>query len=307
MADEQDARKERHRSPNYPAVSLPEAVERVRKLVKEDGKAGAPTEIAAKHIGYSSAHGSALSTLAALKKFALVTENAGRIVPTQRALEILNLPEGDPRRRAALRDAALSPSIYRELVEYYKESGLPGEESLQAELKTYRGFNPKAVAAFVTDFIDSLNFAGINVSNALDSEPKAEKETTNVKVGDYVQWEPNGILQFREPRRVREITDGYAFVDGSPTGMPIAEVTVEQPPANLNKPHLVPRAGTVGSGGSAGMRQDVFSVTEGDVVLSWPASLTADSIQEIKDWLKIAERKIIRSGKVVTPPEEPAT
>ena len=53
------------------------------------------------------------------------------------------------------------------------------------------------------------------------------------------------------------------------------------------------------------MRQDVFSVTEGDVVLSWPASLSADSIQEVKDWLKIAERKIVRSEKTVETTDEP--
>jgi hypothetical protein len=169
MADETELKKERHRSPNYPAVGLADALDRVSKLVRANGKAGAPTEVAAKNIGYSSAHGSAMSTMAALKKFGLVTDNGGRIVPTQRALEIINLPDGDPRRKIALQEAALSPSIYRELVTFYKDTGLPGAEALEAELKTYKGFNPKAVAAFVRDFLSTLDFAGINVTEGIES------------------------------------------------------------------------------------------------------------------------------------------
>jgi hypothetical protein len=55
------------------------------------------------------------------------------------------------------------------------------------------------------------------------------------------------------------------------------------------------------------LRQDVFSITEGDVVLSWPASLSLESIEEIKDWLKIAERKIARSEKSKAETDPPTT
>jgi hypothetical protein len=45
----------------------------------------------------------------------------------------------------------------------------------------------------------------------------------------------------------------------------------------------------------AKMKQDVFSLAEGEVVLSWPTPLSADSIEDLKAWLKIMERKITRS------------
>lgn len=162
-------KKERHRSPNYPAVGLKEAVERVRGLSEKAGKAGAPANIAAKFIGFGSAHGAAMSVLAALKKFGLVEESNGRLIPTQRATEIINLPETDPRRKKAIQEAALTPAIYRELVESYRETGLPADEVLEAELVTYKAFNPKAVSGFVKDFKETLDFAGINVSDALES------------------------------------------------------------------------------------------------------------------------------------------
>src|SRR6185437_7638049 len=37
----------------------------------------------------------------------------------------------------------------------------------------------------------------------------------------------------------------------------------------------------------ATMRQDVFSLTEGQVVLSWPTPLSKESVDDLKDWLKI--------------------
>src|SRR5216683_2636418 len=101
-------KKTRHRSPAYPAVGLREAIDRVGKLYKADGKAGAPPKLAAVHIGFATAHGQALGILAALKKFGLVTEVNGRIVPSQRAIEILNLPPSDARRVQAIKDAALA-------------------------------------------------------------------------------------------------------------------------------------------------------------------------------------------------------
>jgi len=164
-----EPKKERQRSPNYPAVGLREAVDRVKRLYEADGKAGAPAEIAAKHIGYSSAHGQAMSVLAALKKFGLVSEGNGRLMPSQRAIEIINLPEVDPRRATALREAALNPAAYLEIVESHKETGLPGNDVLEADLITYKNFNPKAVAGFVRDFRDTLEYAGIDVKDVLDS------------------------------------------------------------------------------------------------------------------------------------------
>lgn len=153
--------KKRHRSPNYPAVSLREAVERMRSLWHRDGKAGAPPKIAAVHIGFQTAHGQAMSVLAALKKFGLLDEVKDRLVPSQRAVEILNLREDDSRRIQALKDAALSPPIYRELAEQHRVTGLPDDDVLESELTTYKDFNPHAVAGFVKDFKDTLEFAGL--------------------------------------------------------------------------------------------------------------------------------------------------
>jgi hypothetical protein len=306
-------KKKRHRSPSYPAVGLKEAVERLKKFMAIDGRAGASPEIAAKHIGFGTDHGLAYSVLSALKKFDLVADKDGRVVPTQRAIEITSLPEADERRAKAIREAALLPPIYSELIEQYRATGLPSDETLEGELKAYKGFNPNVVTEFIKSFRETLEFAGLSDFSVLDSESRAEEVTpSKVKIGDFVQWESQGMLQFIEAKRVSRFSDDgqFVFVDGNPTGMPIAEVSIEEAPANPPKPHIIaPLRGARNSGGSATMRQDVFSLTEGEVVLSWPTPLSADSIADLKDWLKIVERKIGRSEKSTTEPmvDEPNT
>jgi hypothetical protein len=53
------------------------------------------------------------------------------------------------------------------------------------------------------------------------------------EVGDYVQWTSHGVDQFNPARKVRQILDRHAWVDGSQTGIPISEVTVAEPPAPI--------------------------------------------------------------------------
>jgi hypothetical protein len=170
--------KKRHRSPGYPTVNLQEALDRTRKFYELDGRAGANPETAAKHIGFSTAHGQALSVLSALKKFGLLEDKAGRVVPTQTALELLNLPEEDPRRPEALRKAALAPTIYRKLISMYKDTGLPSDETLRGELVAYEGFNPNAAGDFLKNFKATLEFAGISDLTVIESEIEMESQTS---------------------------------------------------------------------------------------------------------------------------------
>jgi hypothetical protein len=51
-----------------------------------------------------------------------------------------------------------------------------------------------------------------------------------------------------------------------------------------------------------GMRQEVFTVDEGDVTIQWPERMSQASIEDFMDWIKILERKIKRS--VLTPQPE---
>jgi hypothetical protein len=192
-----DAKASRHRSPNYPAVSLPDAIERVGRLYAADKKAGAPLEAALKHMGFSGKHGKSMMVVSALRKFGLVEDTGGRVVPTQRAVEILVLPKDDPRRLNALREAALSPEVHRELFEQYSQTGFPSDETLQSELIAFKGFNPNAVSDFVRDLRATLEFASLTDEAELDSAIEEEAEIQVALVPPMVQQHEAGTLSPR--------------------------------------------------------------------------------------------------------------
>jgi hypothetical protein len=87
--------------------------------------------------------------------------------------------------------------------------------------------------------------------------------------------------------------------------MPVKELTVvaekqTTPPAGTMQPPR-PRTTVTEMQPDAGVRQDLFSLPEGTVTVSWPASISQESFQDIADWLTILERKIKRSVKSTDP------
>jgi len=165
--------KKRRRSPNYPAIDLPSAIERVKKIYKADGAAGAPVNVAVKHIGYNSAHGQAMTVVSALQKYGLTENRNSRVIPTRRAIDIIEFQRGQPRFDAAVREAVLQPDMYREIVDRYAPAGnLPSDGSLRPELITDKGFNRNAVDGFLADMRKSLEFAGLLRGNVLSLSPE---------------------------------------------------------------------------------------------------------------------------------------
>ncbi len=306
--------KPRHRSPNYPGISLRAAVAKIEALYKADGLAPSPKLAALKHMGYEKLHSEAGRTLSALKSFGLVEETVERIKLLQRGIEIVARPQGDPTRAKALRDAAVSPEIYQQLLEEYRTSGLPSDASLKSDLITVRKFNPTAVDGFVRDFRDTLEFSGLSDLKVLESKQSQNgsgEQPVLPQIGDYVQWESNGQIQF-EAKRVRGLSpDGlWAFVDGSDTGLPIKELTivnaeaveksaeqpgigfvVPKPPTNLEKPVHLSQAPKMRSyswalSGDFNARMELFGDAQ-----------TEEDIDALKDYVDITIKALKRSLK----------
>lgn len=43
-----------------------------------------------------------------------------------------------------------------------------------------------------------------------------------------------------------------------------------------------------------GMREDVFTLDEGDVIFQWPENLSKESFEDLEGWMQIQLRKIKR-------------
>ena len=53
------------------------------------------------------------------------------------------------------------------------------------------------------------------------------------------------------------------------------------------------------------MNQDVFTLEGGDITIQWPKSLSAQSYQDLEDWLELIKRKDKRSIQADTKKDDP--
>ena len=301
------AGRSRSRSPSYPSVGLPDAVDRATKLYAGVGTAGASPDAAAKLIGYSKNHGTARMTASALKKFGLIEERNGRLTPTKLTVDLANFQLGGERHTAALRQAALSPAVYRETFARYRPHGvLPPDTVLGPELVSDAGFPPDKVDGFLKDFRDSLTFAGLLRGNQLvepgDPPGAAAPAQTGPAVGDAVRWETDGDGE--EPDEHEGVVQGlsedgaWAFVAGYGDGVPVADLTAVPPEdaAEIveDAPPLAPANPFAGAGGRGRQRTEAFALAEGDAVLHRPDSLSAESLDELAEWLELVMKKLRR-------------
>jgi len=133
----------RVRSPNYPAISLPDAIERARKVYLKEHTHKAAPEVVAKAMGYGGLNGGSLSAISALKKYGLLEEVGKELKISKDGLSILVDPKDSAVRKRAIRQAAFLPTLFADLHKEYGET-LPSDENLRAFLQK-RGFSPSAV------------------------------------------------------------------------------------------------------------------------------------------------------------------
>jgi hypothetical protein len=259
MAKTDETGKKRQRSPNYPAVNLEDAIGRLKRLYDADGRPGAPMATAVKHFGFSGPHGQAMTIVSALKKFGLIEDKAGRIVPSPLGLDIMEFKPGQERYEVAIRDAACKPDIYSELVETYREHGrLPSDEALRPELITDKGFNPKAVDGFLVDFRKSMEFAGLLEENELKLPP-AQGEDNEAKTQIRRAPEEKG------PAWTRDV--------------------LSPPPSQQRRPPM-----------QTGTKEATLPLDTGAVFITWPEHISPDEIEDVESWLEVILRKIKRSA-----------
>ena len=304
------------KSPNYPSKGLADAIDAVAKIEGQYRSSTVSREDAAVLIGYSSLSGPATKALGALASYNL-TERAGtgmiRLTPLARS--ILH-PASEQERVTAMTKAGLAPSLFREIKEHFGDIPVPPEQGVVSYLNR-AGFHPsavpKAAKAFLNtvELLEGLAKPADQKADASDGAEmgKVESKFGGASIGDYVQWESQGALQFKEPLRVRWVSaDGaHLAVDGSDAGIPMDEVVVEpaatkpqvagSPPPQPPQPQAVtpqsppPLSPPPREQPSAGFRTAVFPVSDGDVTFIFPESLTLDGIEELEDYLAVFLKK----------------
>lgn len=225
----------RVRSPNYPAISLRQAIDQASKIYSKEHTHKASPAVIAKAMGYGGLNGASLTAISSLKKYGLLEGVNSDLKISSDALTILVDPKESPERAKAIIHAAFKPALFNELQQQYGRT-LPSDENLRAYLLK-RGFNQQAVDTPIRAYRETIEL--VTESEKVYSKPQVESindsesddALNQIEVGDIVQWESNNVLQFEKPKRVRAIQqhegNDWIFVDGSETGIPMNEAILE--------------------------------------------------------------------------------
>ena len=290
------------RSPSYPAIDLKEALKLARTLYGQEKQHAAPVLAILGHWNYSPKSSGGRLAFAALKKFGLLDhegrgdQRKGRLTDLAVRIIIDERPDSEDKARL-IREAAEKPPIHAEMLKNYSDA-LPSDVNVRFWLRSDKSFTDKGAKDFLKQFKATFAFARPAESDSLSDDDGDSSDSHNFSVGDYVQWEQGGVLQFPEGgRKIISFYDSdHAQVEGTTTGIPVAELVSGQKPALLLKPPLNPAPG--GRGGSPmveGNSQDVFTLESGQAVLQWPALRSVEEYEDFESWINLVLRKAKRA------------
>lgn len=315
-----EPKSKKHRSPNYPSFSLETAVAKASVLYQRNKRHWIPAAAAMEQMDYKSNSSTGQQAIAALKSFGLIDDQGSgdkrQICVNERATKIILGAAAKPQ---MLQEAALLPPINSEVWEkFYKPGdGLAPDATIRDYLIFQRDvkFNPDSVGTFIAQLKNSASYANLySLANTteLDGEPEASR-AAEIKAGDWVQWTSQGQAQFPTPRKVLALSDDglFAFVEGTDTGMPVDQLTIEKTPQDASaKAGNAPRnpfaevatayINYANKAGPApqGVVEEVFAVGSKRIVIQFPNEMSAEEFQDVTDWFRILERKMKRTVKI---------
>jgi hypothetical protein len=172
----------KQRSPSYPALDLDTALARAEQLYLREGLNYAPVAAVVEAWGYGPKSSGGLIAVGALKRYGLIEDKGTtstrevRLTPFAQAI-IADNREDSTERLGRLQEAALKPTIFREVWDKY-DGKLPSDSTLQYYLTVERGFTPGGASDFIKKFRQTLEFAQLTSLDATVSET-SERERSD--------------------------------------------------------------------------------------------------------------------------------
>ena len=154
----------RARSPNYPAIGLKEAVERLRMLYQQEGQAAAAPQVVAKALGFSGLHGTVRTKMAALRKYGLVDDQNGEMKISGLGLQILQ-PLNEEEHQRSLLEALRKIDLF---TEFENKLSSASDDNLKAHL-IRRGFTERGALRAVASWRNTLEAAKLGRDHHEDS------------------------------------------------------------------------------------------------------------------------------------------
>ncbi|MGO9172797.1 MAG: hypothetical protein ACLP7P_12640 [Rhodomicrobium sp.] len=308
MADVQSSaeKPKKDRSPSFPFISLPEAIKRLQAFEQTFGRHPAPGVKVGLAWGLKGKSSQAYQILAALKAFGLVRyEGSGtqlNAMLTDEARTYLRAQQ-DTIKSEVIRRLALKPAQFQKFWAIWGADRPPDVICLD-QLILNHAFTDNAAHNFLKVYDETIAFAKLSNSDTVTgSDADDEEPPFEFKVGDLVNWESGGQIQWQAPRRIVSIdekdgqyfykVDGLGELAGQIGWIPVDQALQHQvpnqigvsgfspPPSDTPKKEALPE----------GSRKAVFPVGDGDVTLIFPATISKDGLEELGEYLEIFLKK----------------
>jgi len=190
------------RSPNYPQITFTAALDFAKKIWEQEKKHVVSVDVALKHMGYNSRNGRSAASLSALRKYGLISYEGSGLRVTDDAATIFVYPSGTPEREGRIRELAMLPPLFKELVREF-HGGLPSDANLSARLQTERNFSAEGAANLIKTLRHSLELAGVDKAatkseNRAESNPQ-ERQTMTPNVTHTTPPPPSPAVQHGVP------------------------------------------------------------------------------------------------------------
>lgn len=167
------------RSPNFPQVTLGEAIDSVKLIYQREGRAKMPKLSAIKPLGYTSVNGRSLGILAALRAYNLLEGRGDDVRVSDDALTILNAPRDSDERRAAILQSFEAPPAFALL--RAKEGA--STDTLRWHLIKAK-FRDDAADKLIAVFVESRAYVNAEVgSQYMDQSPNDDAPATETSHG----------------------------------------------------------------------------------------------------------------------------
>lgn len=291
------------RGPSYPYVGLEDAISLSRKMYDYTKRGAAPVDSVIKEAWkYSATSSSGQKVLAALKAFGLIEEvqEKGSITTlklSQRAIHILLEDQDTPERKEEIKKAALSPKWY----DYcWKTWGKEMPPAMKSNLLIHHGFVDSTVEGFLKDYRKTVLFAGL-LDDVIFSDSLNEGIDSKVapQIGDYIQWESQGILRMPEAKKLSRIENEFAFVEGCPTGIPLGEIIpaeAPEPKPPIFRSPLSPIVTFSAAKGDTKIQSETFALPEGVTgQLQWPSEISQEAYDDFVYQIEGLKRRVMRA------------
>jgi hypothetical protein len=159
------------RSPNFPSMSLGEAVEAIKKVHAAEGRSKVPRLSVAKPLGYSSINGRSLSILGALKAYGLLEGRGDELRISQEGFILANAPADSTEYREALVASFRAPSAFQRFTD---EDEGASAETLKWKLQK-GGFQAESAERLVRVYRESRDLVNAT-KGAYESDGTGEQK-----------------------------------------------------------------------------------------------------------------------------------